>query len=390
MLAFSGEVKLVDFGIARSDVDATLTSTGHIVGRPTYTAPEVWEGARADRRGDIYSLGVVLWQLLTGRPMSETRPMGQRKAPPPSMIVPELPAALDDVVARALAADPKQRHQQAAELQEALRPYLPIDLRPETALAELLARHFDVTRERQMLARDIERALPLLASGGPAAEPTPEPVEKTLEPELIAPTESSRLRVRLRGPKAVAAIGGVGLVAAVAMIAGMRMRASAPAPAPSDVATAPTPPPSVATPNVVAPPNPPLTIHEATAPLTKAAPSPAAAHPIATSSGRARPPGAKAARPAAPTPAVSTEELLRHAQEKFDVGETQAALALARQAATAGARAPAHVLMGKVFMSERRFDDAEREFAEAVRLDPNDPKAARLLALVRETRSSGP
>jgi len=109
-----------------------------------------------------------------------------------------------------------------------------------------------------------------------------------------------------------------------------------------------------------------------------------------TAAGRARPPGAKAARPAAPTPAVSTEELLRHAQEKFDVGETQAALALARQAATAGARAPAHVLMGKVFMSERRFDDAEREFAEAVRLDPNDPKAARLLALVRETRSSGP
>jgi eukaryotic-like serine/threonine-protein kinase len=47
MLAFSGDVKLVDFGIARSDVDATLTSTGHIVGRPTYTAPEISGRARA-------------------------------------------------------------------------------------------------------------------------------------------------------------------------------------------------------------------------------------------------------------------------------------------------------------------------------------------------------
>ena len=82
--------------------------------------------------------------------------------------------------------------------------------------------------------------------------------------------------------------------------------------------------------------------------------------------------------------------MLRRAQDKFDVGETATALALARQAASAGARAPAHVLMGKVLMSERRFDEAEQEFAEAVRLDPGDTRAARLLALVRETRSGKP
>ncbi len=94
---------------------------------------------------------------------------------------------------------------------------------------------------------------------------------------------------------------------------------------------------------------------------------PARAHQIAASAGRARPPGAKAARPA---PSPPSDELLRRAQEKFDLGETEAALTLARQAAGAGARAAAHVLMGKVMMSERRFDEAEREFAEAVRLDP--------------------
>jgi Flp pilus assembly protein TadD len=92
----------------------------------------------------------------------------------------------------------------------------------------------------------------------------------------------------------------------------------------------------------------------------------------------------------APAPAAPPEELLRRAQEKFDVGETDTALALARQAMAGGARAPAHILMGKVMMSEHRFDEAEQEFAEAVRLDPHDTKAARLLALVRDTRRGGP
>src|SRR4029078_5379332 len=56
MLSFSGEVKLIDFGIARSDVDATLTSAGQIVGRPTYTAPEIWAGGEAERRAGSSSL----------------------------------------------------------------------------------------------------------------------------------------------------------------------------------------------------------------------------------------------------------------------------------------------------------------------------------------------
>ena len=103
--------------------------------------------------------------------------------------------------------------------------------------------------------------------------------------------------------------------------------------------------------------------------------------------GRARRAAAKTTRPA---PVIPAEELLRRAQDKFDVGETATALALARQAANAGARAPAHVLMGKVLMSEGRFDEAEQEFAEAVRLDPGDTRAAHLLALVRETRSGKP
>ena len=55
MLSFTGEVKLIDFGIARSDVDATLTSAGQIVGRPTYTAPEIWEAPGRSARRHLFA-----------------------------------------------------------------------------------------------------------------------------------------------------------------------------------------------------------------------------------------------------------------------------------------------------------------------------------------------
>jgi serine/threonine-protein kinase len=365
MLAFSGEVKLVDFGIARSDVDATVTSTGQLVGRPTYTAPEVWAGARADRRADIYSLGVVLWQLLTGRRFAEVRASGKGRAPAPSSIKADVPAGLDAVVSRALAPDPNDRHQHAGELQDALRPFGPDELVPRTALAELLARHFDVARERRMLASDVERAMRLWPGAVSASEAAPKATK--------APTSTQAIiaATRTRRPLILFGVGVAGLAVGVAAVAVLRPSAPAPgasvpmaAPAPAEAAVSGSPP----------------------AVPSRRAPAPQA-HAMPTSAGRARPPGVKVARPAAAVPA---EELLRRAQEKFDVGETQAALALARRAAGVGASASAHVLIGKVMMSERRFEEAEQEFAKAVDLDPRDGVASRLLALVRENRSGGP
>src|SRR4029079_879760 len=171
MLSFSGEVKLIDFGIARSDVDATLTSAGQICGRPTYTAPEIWAGGQADRRADIYSLGVVLWQLLTGRQLDEVHADRANAAPPPSAHNPQVSPALDAVAARALAPDPAQRSQDAGELQKALQPFFPSDFRAERAVRELLSRHFDVTRERRMLAADVQRGMQSLREPAVVARP---------------------------------------------------------------------------------------------------------------------------------------------------------------------------------------------------------------------------
>ena len=130
MLAADGSVKLVDFGLARGvGIDmATLTRTGMIVGTPAYMSPEQFEAHGVDERTDVYSLGVVLFELLTGRlPFSGSTPiavaMKHRTEPPPAprAVKPEVPAWMDRIVLRCLEKDPARRYATAAELAAALR-----------------------------------------------------------------------------------------------------------------------------------------------------------------------------------------------------------------------------------------------------------------------------
>jgi serine/threonine-protein kinase len=117
-----------------------------------YTPPEVWEGAAADRRADVYSLGVVLWQLLAGRRLETRR----------GVALPDVPAALAAVVTQALAPAPEDRFQTAGAVAEALRPFLPPSRAPRQAVARAVARYFDVERERRMMADEVRRAQALV------------------------------------------------------------------------------------------------------------------------------------------------------------------------------------------------------------------------------------
>jgi eukaryotic-like serine/threonine-protein kinase len=120
MVSFDGEVKLIDFGIARSAVDGTLTNVGVIIGRREYIAPESWEGEKADRRVDIYALGVVLWELLTGRRLEGSTEVGPGKRPPdPSTVNAGIPPAVSQVVIRALAENCARRSLRSAFLRPA-------------------------------------------------------------------------------------------------------------------------------------------------------------------------------------------------------------------------------------------------------------------------------
>src|SRR5262244_1542105 len=117
-----GRVKVTDFGIARAGA-SQMTEAGSIVGTAQYLSPEQARGAAVDQRSDLYSLGIVLYELLTGTvPFNGDTPVEiamkhlSQTPEPPSEQRPDLPRDLDYVVMRALAKDPDDRYQSAEEM----------------------------------------------------------------------------------------------------------------------------------------------------------------------------------------------------------------------------------------------------------------------------------
>jgi len=120
-------VKLIDFGIARGDLQAGMTATNMVVGTPEYMAPEQVRGGAVDARTDVYALGAVLYHALTGRPpfRGET-PISvglahcQDPVTPPRQLRPDIPAVWDQVITRALEKTPAARFPTVQALQAAL------------------------------------------------------------------------------------------------------------------------------------------------------------------------------------------------------------------------------------------------------------------------------
>lgn len=119
-------VTLTDFGIAKALDRSSSTVTGTVIGTPTYMSPEQAQGKQADFRSDIYSLGVVLYEMLTGAPPFSGNPQTVMYAhvftPPPPVenIKADLPQGIGEVVQRALAKEPEDRYQSAGALALAL------------------------------------------------------------------------------------------------------------------------------------------------------------------------------------------------------------------------------------------------------------------------------
>jgi serine/threonine protein kinase len=130
LISYDGEVKLVDFGVAKAATSTVKTRTGTLKGKIAYMSPEQAKGAPIDRRSDIFSLGIVLWEMLTtGRLFKADNDLAtiqmiiNSKAQPPSRINPAVSPELDRIVARALAIDVDARYQTAEELALDLEEY---------------------------------------------------------------------------------------------------------------------------------------------------------------------------------------------------------------------------------------------------------------------------
>ncbi len=128
-LTYDGEVKLVDFGIAKATLNTTRTETGILKGKVTYMAPEQ-AGGNVDRRSDVFSLGICLWEALTGTrlfvgdAMRVLNKLLFEEIPRPSSVMPSLDPRLDAIVARALEKEPAARFQSAEEMKDALDAYV--------------------------------------------------------------------------------------------------------------------------------------------------------------------------------------------------------------------------------------------------------------------------
>lgn len=131
LISRSGEVKLTDFGLAKAVTQVELTDPGIVKGKFAYLSPEAVDGRAVDHRSDIFSMGVVLWELLAnrrlflGRTEIETIELVQKAVVPPlTELNPEVTEELDKLVRRALHRDPRKRFPTAREMGDHLTAYL--------------------------------------------------------------------------------------------------------------------------------------------------------------------------------------------------------------------------------------------------------------------------
>ncbi len=190
-----GRVLLADFGLAKvlketTDADSTLTSLGTVIGTPEYLSPEQATGSQIDPRTDIYSLGVILYQMLGGRvPFTGATPVAiaikhtMEEPPPITDKNPALPHGVVAVVMKAMAKKPEQRYASAGELAQALRAATPERLRDRSSSIApfMLERATPVS----LLSNDTILDLSAVSEGEAEATLTDPPTQKQ---EVTGPT----------------------------------------------------------------------------------------------------------------------------------------------------------------------------------------------------------
>ena len=154
-LTYDGQVKVVDFGIAKALNSSSETRTGVLKGKVAYMAPEQARGDRVDRRADLFSVGIMLWEAATGKRLWKGVPditILQRllagNIPTPRSINPDVPERLEAIVLKCLASEREDRYETALDLQTDIDAYLEAHEERSNAreLGKLITRQFDADR----------------------------------------------------------------------------------------------------------------------------------------------------------------------------------------------------------------------------------------------------
>jgi len=184
-------VKIMDFGIARLTQSAVKTQTGVLLGSPQYMAPEQIIGQPLDHRADIFALGLVLYEMLTGsKPFQGedipelTFKVANLPAAPPSHLAPDLPSVIDFIIARALKKRPDERYASAAEMAKDL----------QNALEEV--RVAEASHAERATAETVPNTVDDIIDGAvPAASLREEPIELRASPRFDSAEGLARLAV---------------------------------------------------------------------------------------------------------------------------------------------------------------------------------------------------
>jgi serine/threonine protein kinase len=154
LLSKNGEIKLVDFGLAKASSQIESTDPGVVKGKFSYLSPEAASGIAVDHRADVFAVGIILWELFTGRRLfygdtdyQTVELVRQARVPSIAALNPEIEPELEAIVRKSLSRDPEERYQSAADMADALSQYL-------------FSRRMKVTsRDIQTLVRDAQMEL---------------------------------------------------------------------------------------------------------------------------------------------------------------------------------------------------------------------------------------
>jgi len=348
-LTYEGDVKIVDFGIAKAASQSTITQVGMIKGKVAYMSPEQAAGKVIDHRSDIFATGILLYELVAGRRMfqgddtlqilskvreAEFTPLGTLKG--------GLPEKLYDIVAKALAKEPEDRYQSLVDMQADIEECIfRLNLRPSgRSMAEYLKLLFaeDIEAEGKRMAdaagagaasdRAQEAEASLRSTDKPPAQ---EPLVPKTEPSPPAKAVTRPAEPAQGGKKvALAAIAGVAVL--ILLGGGYYLLGKGKGPSVT-IATAP---PSQAT-----------------------SPSPAA------------PPAPPPPAPSAPSPAAEAEQMVRKAVGLIDSNPADAKALLLQAVAKDPRSVQGHFQLGHAYVKLKEYPKALEAYAKAGETDPN-------------------